>query len=501
MTRAIPHEGWLHLDLSAGARADAVAASLLDLGLHIGVVREALEHTGLGRVDVDTTPAHRGRIGGRVLVCSANGSELPGPGQTLLSVSPRLIERHIRARRSRAHRHGPHAESAPKSPESVAAQAQAPGANDDEAGGRGPSLVSSGRQKRAPRLLAPVDSWLEGASAPTASLLEALRESDLEPVAKALAIKAARRLFDALATTRREPTLTTTVPGRIGVRLLAEIVAVAALIEALSPAGITAMPVAVSTALVDDEGLSDARMPGPSPWVLAVLEGVPTVELTLPDACTTPVGGAVAWALAHRYGPRGFSVVERTGTGLFPLDVPGRAAISRALWSAPAPQPTRMGDEPLPGIPSIVQLSALLGPLADASAVTTELRRLGATSIATWPCSSPKGEALLRFEATAPEAQADAAARVLWSAGAAAEVTVARCERHAPGVREVTVPVGRGTKVAVRVVVHTDRGMVLRAEPSADDLREAARQTGATIEALRTEALEAWTRLAGGAEG
>jgi len=300
---------------------------------------------------------------------------------------------------------------------------------------------------------------------------------ELSPVTKALATKAARRLDAGLTTTCGDGAR---IAGPRAARLLAELVVGAALIDALSPAAITASPIALSSTAVEHEGLVDAGAgwPAPSPGLLEVLAGVPTVERDDPWPLSDVAGAALAWACVHRFGARGVSSSSRQGIGCASIDVPGRAIVARALLGPPTPVPTRAGERKLA---TLVDVGATLrAPTApDRRALDDELTTLGArdTSIVV------DSGGTVRLRAVVSSERVEALVLALWKRGAA-DVSTHWVELCSAGVEEVTVPVGRGrTRSNVRVRVLRDGDDVVRVEPLVDDPRVAA------------EAIAAWERL------
>jgi uncharacterized protein (DUF111 family) len=335
-----------------------------------------------------------------------------------------------------------------------------------------------------------------------------VRAASLPPIVKALALKSARRLVDALAavTGARAPMLS----GAHAARLLGDLVVGAALVDALQPSSITASCVGVTTAARESSRspavehvsvVDEHAWPSPSPWLLEVLAGVPVVERDERIASVDVAGAALAWSVVHRFGARGVSLSMRQGCGAAAVDAAGRALVARALLGPLPLVATRAGNSDVSA--SVVVEARLL--LSDDNELRRALVRMGAGDIEVCEVEllSPEGRRAhragrqVRIRVLLPPADVDTATAALWQAGAV-DVVAAWVERRSAGLEEVTVPIGRGrTKASVRVCVLTDGREILRVDPRADDVHDAAARTGMSVHAIAAEAIAAWERLSG----
>ena len=495
----------LHLDLAAGARADMICAALLAAGAPREAAREAFAAAGLERVHIDVEGARRGGLTCVRVRLRVDGDELCEPPQ---APAVRTRMRHAVARpRLHPSSRGSAQPAATAAAVEGGANVDAPsfadvgagraerggrsrapdggrggGRDDGRGGGRGDGAARLRRRRQPGR----VEAWLAGADATLGDVVDELkRAADLAPVPKALALKAARRCADALALVAG----TARLRGPHAVRLLADVVMGAALVDALSPAAVTASPVCISPT-PDDEGVVGVTgWPAPSPWLLEVLAGVPVIERDDVPACTDVAGAALAWACVHRFGARGLSSSTKQGLGAGAPDVPGLAVVARALLGPPQPVRTRAGERALE--PALA-LDARLPAGVDRAALAAALPALGAREM--WALDAAGGVAL---RVLAPPAAADDVTRALWEAGAV-DVSAAWIELRTAGVLDVTVPIGRGrTKAGVKVRVWKDGGAVLRVEPDLDDARAAAKRQRTSVHAVAAEAVAAWERLFG----
>lgn len=418
----------LHLDLSLGARAEMWIGALLALGAPRAAALDALSAVGLSSVGL-----HEERVGRGVLKATAARLQIPGeePASAQQLRTPPRAPRRGRlgvgagvGRRAAVR----HASAKPAVAEPAALPV--PGAL---------VLPSSTRAPTAERL---VDAWRAGAAARVLDLPAQLLAAELPPIVKALTHKAARRLAHALVAVAGEDAR---LSGVGAVRVLAELVSVCALVDALAPASITASPVAVSMAAARPEGVIDDEAGpwlAPSPWVLEILVGAPLLENDRPWVCVDPAGAACAWALVHRFGARGVTGFSRQGLGAADLDAPRGALVTRALLGPPVPLATRRGDRSAEPV-------LLLGASIPAESVTAiflaELRAQGALDVRALPelvvLGAPTRVALT---VAAASGGAEALCELLWQAGAV-DVTRTWADRWTAGPAEVTRRGGRAT--------------------------------------------------------
>ncbi|MBI1948760.1 MAG: DUF111 family protein [Deltaproteobacteria bacterium] len=458
----------LHLDLALGARAELIVGALLAVGAPRAAALDALAAVGLG--DVGLVEEH---VRVRGLIATAARLTVPGEGER----PPLEVRGHARApRRARvaqARRTGVRRASSPAAAEQAAMPV--PGAL---------VLPPASRSARAPRAL---DAWRSGGVAAIHELAPALASSSLPAVSKALAHKAARRLASSL---ERVAGPQVRLSGAAAVRMLAEITALAALVDALSPAAITATPVGLSCVAAAADGVVDASdWPTPSPWLLETLAGVPLVEHDRPWIDVDVAGAAAAWAVVHRFGARGVAGVSRQGIGAAPAGASAGGAVVRALIGPPVPLATRGGEA---GAASCVALSASLSEVDATPLLVERLRALGALDVHLTPQVTGLGAgARLALSLAAPAAATEPLCEALWQAGAA-EVLRTWADRWTPARLEVTVTVGRGrTKASVRVQVTSSAGRLVRVEPVLDDVQAAARRSRQGEHAIAAAAVAA----------
>lgn len=264
-----------------------------------------------------------------------------------------------------------------------------------------------------------VERWLSGEQATAEGVIGFLVAGGLAPLSKALSLRVLRRALEARARLEGAvvdgaPALSQLqMPGPDAVLLLAEAIACAALIAALSPARVTAGAV-----------LLDAD---PDPWVEAALEGGRAREEELGFAPTTPLGAALVRALAHRFGPRGDVVVGRAGSGFGQPRVRGKVPMSRALYGDDVGIGSRGGGA---SREEIARLEAVID-VVDRVVLMDCLVSAGAFDVTTAAVLDAVGNARSRVVCSAPPEAADELARLLFTRGGARDVLVSTAQRRA----------------------------------------------------------------------
>lgn len=107
-----------------------------------------------------------------------------------------------------------------------------------------------------------------------------------------------------------------------------DVVGTACALEILQVDEITASAVATGSGAVRS---AHGLLPNPSPAVVALLEGAPTVGLALPVELTTPTGAALLAAWATEFGPMPAMVVEASGYGAGSRELEGIANCTQVV--------------------------------------------------------------------------------------------------------------------------------------------------------------------------
>ena len=489
--------GWLHFDATFGCAGNMLVAALLDLGLPIEKLRAALREAGLGSLSARVQPDQRAGVGGLHLDFVDEAGH-PIDGLTFTEQTRNKIVS------TRGRRHPtPHlARAAKTDPEGLGAAnlkaAPIPGSNADADAvpASQPAPAMQGQNDETAHPLSaksasatdPIGSWLHLSELPASEVMELLRKSRLQPLPKALAQKALRRAFCALAHVKRVALEDLVVDGRGAVDMLADIVSFACLLEHLSPARVTSSAIGISNAPIR---IDHAQIPGPSPWVLGALEGLPAREVDADFETTTPTGAVLLWSVAHRSGPRGDGVVGHTGVGLGTHNPRTHANICRAMY-APAPLvPTLSGQA---RAQDSRRLIALLGADADIPRLEQELLQCGASSMS-WMTRQSTGGACMEFSCAVPAEEVEKATDAIYATGCADEVISVPALCSAPATNVVTIQIGTGKrKPAVQVVERIYRDGHRSGQPLESDVRNAARILEISIGQARSMAWSEWSK-------
>ncbi len=259
---------------------------------------------------------------------------------------------------------------------------------------------------------------------------------------------------------------------------IADIVGVAACLDALGVDTIVARPPPLATGSVQT---AHGDMPLPAPATVALLEGWPVRPGPQGSECTTPTGAAILAALAAP-GPMPHMTVRASGVGAGTRDRPDVPNVVRAI----------LGEASVDGSAESVlvieaQMDDMTGehlpPLLEA------LLDAGAVDAFAQPVLMKKGRTGLLVTALAPGSAATAVEHAMLRNGTTFGVRRSTAARtvlnrwHEP----VSTPWGE-----VRIKVGALDGEVLQSAPEYEDVRRVARSSGRPTIEVHAAALTAW---------
>lgn len=122
-----------------------------------------------------------------------------------------------------------------------------------------------------------------------------------------------------------------------------DIVGTAAALEVLGVDEVTASAVATGTGTVRT---AHGLLPNPSPAVVSLLRGVPTVGRDVPVELTTPTGAAIVVSMSSGFGPMPSMRIEATGFGAGTRDIDGLPNCTQVVLGESLATPAS-GGQPL----------------------------------------------------------------------------------------------------------------------------------------------------------
>lgn len=233
--------------------------------------------------------------------------------------------------------------------------------------------------------------------------------------------------------------------------------------EHLGVGAVYNLPVALGHGWVD---AAHGQLPVPAPATTRLVEGLDVATGGPVDGeATTPTGAALLRVLSQGPPPTHFRVV-RSGWGAGTRDPAGYPNVLRLVVAESAAEAGR-----------VVMLATDVDDLAPeyVDPLREAVYAAGALDCQVWPTQGKKGRWAFRVEVVAPPSAAAAVEEALFRHSTTAGVRRWAGERSTLRRRGVTVEVGGGVEVRVKVL-ETPAG--LRAKPEYDDVIAAARALG-----------------------
>lgn len=237
-------------------------------------------------------------------------------------------------------------------------------------------------------------------------------------------------------------------------------------IEGFEQLGITriyAWPAALGSGWVQ---ASHGTIPVPAPATALLMEGLeigPNGPVT--GEATTPTGAVLLRVLSQGEPPRRWRPAV-TGWGAGTRDPAHYANVLRVIVAEAAAE---MADVVVLAMDVDDLSPEYLEPLREAAVAA------GALDVQVWATQAKKGRTGFRVEAMAGPAEADAVADALFRHSTTAGLRRWRAERTTLARRQITLDVGGGVTVRVKLLETPDG---LRAKPEFEDVAAAARATG-----------------------
>jgi hypothetical protein len=272
---------------------------------------------------------------------------------------------------------------------------------------------------------------------------------------------------------------------------IADIVGIAAAIVWLRPASIGALPPVVGTGSVHT---AHGLMPVPAPATAALLRGMP-MRFEGAGELTTPTGAAILAATVDNFGPPPPMRLLSVGYGAGTRELPDRPNVLRALLGEPLGQV----DAAAPSALTLLEANLddmnpqLLSPLFDA------LLAAGAVDVWSAPILMKKGRPATTVSALAPPAALAATERAFFLNSTTLGLRVRPIDRVTLARSFTTVKTPFG---AVKIKLGSLDGAVIGAQPEFEDCRRAAASAKVPVRAVLAAAAaeaERWLRGKGAA--
>lgn len=222
--------------------------------------------------------------------------------------------------------------------------------------------------------------------------------------------------------------------------------------------------------------------PVPAPATARLLLGVPVYAGAVAHEATTPTGALLVTAYARSFGALPLMTVSQIGYGAGDRDVPGHPNVLRLLVGTRDAAAT---SEPIVEIACEIDdmNPQLFGPLMD------RLSAAGALDVYYAPVQMKKNRPGTLVTVIAPPAARDALCGLLFTETTTIGVRYHEMlrERLDREIRSVSTPVG-----AIRFKIARRAGAVVNAAPEFDDCATAAAACGLPIKHVQALAIKAW---------
>ena len=248
----------------------------------------------------------------------------------------------------------------------------------------------------------------------------------------------------------------------------------------------------VSSALNVGSGtvkIAHGTYPVPAPATLRLLRGVPVYSSGLSSELVTPTGALLVSAYARSYGPMPSMSVERAGYGAGTKDFDGVPNVMRVVVG----ERIRAQTDPRSsgGIVEVVceiddMNPQLFGPVTDL------LMNAGALDVFLTPVQMKKGRPGTLLTVLAPATDRAAITGILFRETTTIGVRFHDVERETLDRRWQDVRVEGGV---IRIKIAERNGVVLNAAPEFDDCLRAATASGLPVKVVQAAAMRAWLDL------
>ncbi|HEY7476033.1 MAG TPA: nickel pincer cofactor biosynthesis protein LarC [Vicinamibacterales bacterium] len=423
----------MYFDCFAGAAGDMVLGALLDAGLPLDALRQALGSLGVGHELTATKVLRAGITATHVDLVAGAGHD---------------HDHHHHDAHDRPHRHG------------------TPGHTHDHHHAGHTQSHSHGHRS-------------------IAEISRLIGHSALSPAGRERAIQLFRRIGEAEAAIHNMSIDEVHLHEVGAVDSIIDIVGAVFAFEWFGIDDIVASPMNVGAGTVE---IAHGVFPVPAPATIRLLAGVPVYSTGVQAELVTPTGALLLSSYARAFGPLPAMTVGRIGYGAGTRDlgkIPNvlRVVIGERTESSVAPD----------GTEAIVQLQCeiddmspqLFGPVSD------QLFAAGALDVFLTAAQMKKGRPGTLLTVLAPPDKREALCDLVFRETTTLGVRFQDVRRETLDRKWVDVAVTGGT---VRVKVATRRGEIVNAAPEFDDCVRIANATGRPVKVVQAEAMRAWMK-------
>ncbi|MEO7191047.1 MAG: nickel pincer cofactor biosynthesis protein LarC [Vicinamibacterales bacterium] len=449
----------MYLDCGTGAAGDMLLGALIDAGLPVQALRDALGSLGVN--------------------CEVQASRVLRSGLTATKFD--VVETTASATTPHSHDHGPgHTHDQGQTHEHGHGQAH------DHPHSHGTSHAHA---------------HADGSHRSLHDIAHLIGHSALSAAGKLRAKALFRRLAEAEAAIHSMPVDEVHLHEVGALDSIVDIVGFVFALEWYGIDDIVASPLNVGGGQVD---IAHGRFPVPAPATVSLLLGVPVYSEGPQVELTTPTGALLVSDYAREYGPVPAMTIAAVGYGAGSRDFPDRPNVVRVLigerTARPVPDESRPDlavatasaeDQPAAGATSVVEIQCEIDDMNPQlfGAATERLFAAGALDVFLTAVQMKKGRPGTLMTVLGREEDRAALCAVLFRETTTIGVRFTRVWRETLERRFVDVATRDGS---VRIKVATGPGLTPNAAPEFEDCLRIAERTGRSVKDVHAEALGAW---------
>jgi hypothetical protein len=465
----------LYLDCFSGAAGDMLLGGLIDAGLPVDALRQALGTLGVGH-ELRVTRVLRSGISATRVEVVAAGEAAPGHRHEPEAPAPAARE----PQTAHSHEHvPPHShDPSPKSDHARTTNTPVaiPGHGDGHTHEPGHGHSHGEDQPH-------VHSHGAHGHHSLAEIAHRVGHSSLAEAGKARAIQLFRRIGEAEAAIHQMPIDEIHLHEVGAVDSIIDIVGFVFALDWFGIDDVVASPLNVGSGTVE---IAHGTYPVPAPATLKLLTGVPVYSRGPAVELVTPTGALLVSDYAKEYGPVPAMTVHRAGYGAGTRDFPGTPNVLRVLIGerAATAGTSRPGEDVLEIVCAVDDMNPqLFAPAME------QLFEAGALDVFLTPIYMKKGRPGTLVTVIASDARREEVVAILFRETTTIGMRINAVARETLERTLVEVATAGGP---IRIKVATRGNAVVNAAPEFEDCLRVARATGAPLKDVQAEAVAAW---------